>query len=370
MSGRARKTAANASAVKPDRVSLKDVARHAGVSTGTVSMVLNAKPSVAAKTRAHVQRVIDELGYIYDRSGAQLRTKRTGIVGVSICDLANPYFAEITVGIDEALGELGLALVLGHCGESIAQQAKFLNAAREHNVEGLILMPAIGTTRQIVEDVLAWHIPLVLVSRYVAGAATDYAGLDNQAGSVLATEHLLTLGHERIAFVGANSRTSTGRDRLRGYRSALRTAGIKLARDLVSECDATREQGFLAAMTLMARRDPPTAIVCFNDLVAFGVMLGLRKLGLEPGRDCSVIGADDVAEAALWQPGLTTVAVHTGLIVLSAGQLLRKRLATPGRPPERIRLQPELVVRGSSGPRVKSRARRASSRVSQSIQLT
>jgi LacI family transcriptional regulator len=343
----------------PKHVSLKDVARHAGVSTGTVSMVLNGKPSVAAKTRAHVQQVIDELGYVYDRSGAQLRTKRTGIVGVSICNLANPYFAEITVGIEEALGELGLALVLGHCGESVAQQAKFLNTAREHNVEGLILMPAIGTTRQTIEDVLAWRIPLVLVSRYVAGTTTDYAGQNNQAGSVLATEHLLALGHERIAFVGANLRTSTGRDRLRGYRSALRAAGIELAADLVSECDATREAGFLAASALLACRDPPTAIVCFNDLVAFGVMLGLRKLGLEPGRDCSVVGADDVAEAALWQPGLTTVAVHTGMIGLTAGQLLRKRLATPGLPPERILLQPELVVRGSSGPRLKSRARRA-----------
>lgn len=340
------------------RVSLKDVARVAGVSTGTVSMVLNDKPSVAAKTRAHVQQVIDQLGYVYDRSGAQLRTKRTGIVGVSICDLANPYFAEVTVGIEEALGELGLALVLGHSRESVTQQAKFLTTAREHNVEGLILMPAIGTTRSMVEEVLAWRIPLVLVSRYAQGAATDFAGLDNHAGSVLATEHLLALGHERIAFVGANARTSTGRERLRGYQTALRGAGQPLAADLVRECDASREDGFQAANDLLTRRDPPTAIVCFNDLVAFGVMLGLRKLGLEPGRDCSVVGADDVAEAALWQPGLSTVAVHSGLVGLAAGELFRKRLQAPDRPPERVLLKPELYVRGSSGPRMKSRARR------------
>ena len=340
------------------KVSLKDVARAAGVSTGTVSMVLNGKPSVAAKTRAHVQQVIEELGYVYDRSGAQLRTKRTGIVGVSICNLANPYFAEVTVGIEEALGELGLALILGHSGESVAQQAKFLNTARQHNVEGLILMPAIGTTRRMVEEALAWRIPLVLVSRYATGVATDYAGLDNHAGSAMATEHLLALGHERIAFVGANARTSTGRDRLRGYQSALRLAGKSTSDDLVSECDATREQGFLAAKALLARRDPPTAMVCFDDLVAFGAMLGLRKLGLEPGHDCSVVGAGDVAEAALWQPGLTTVAVHSGLIGLAAGELFRKRLQSPDRAPERILLKPELVVRGSSGPRLKPRARR------------
>jgi len=344
--------------VAPKRVSLRDVARTAGVSTGTVSMVLNGKLSVAAKTRAHVQQIIGELGYIYDRSGAQLRTKRTGIVGVSICNLFNPYFAEVTVGIEEALGELGLALVLGHSRESVALQAKFLNTAREHNVEGLIVMPAIGTTRPMVEEMIGWRIPLVLVSRYAKGVATDYAGLDNLSGSVLATEHLLGLGHERIAFVGANARTSTGSERLRGYQTALRAAGKAISAELVRECEATREQGFLAAKDLMARRDPPTAMVCFDDLVAFGVMLGLRKLGLEPGRDCSVVGAGDVAEAALWQPGLTTVAVHSGLIGRAAGELFRKRLQSPDRPAERILLKPELVVRGSSGPRVKSPARR------------
>jgi DNA-binding LacI/PurR family transcriptional regulator len=120
------------------RVSLKEVAKHAGVSTGTVSMVLNDNPSVASKTRSRVKQAIAELGYIYNCNGAQLRKKRKGIVGISICNPANPYFSEVMVGIDEALGELGFALILGHAGESIAQQNKFLNLAREHNVDGLI----------------------------------------------------------------------------------------------------------------------------------------------------------------------------------------------------------------------------------------
>ena len=338
--------------MKNKRVSLKDVACAAGVSTGTVSMVLNNKPSVARSTRARVQQVIDGLGYVYDRSGAQLRTRRTGIVGVSICNLANPYFAEVTVGIEEALGELRLALVLGHSGESVTQQAKFLGTAREHNVEGLIIMPAIGTSREMIEQVLSWRLPLVLVSRTVDGVDTDYAGLDNCVGSTLATEHLLELGHERIAFVGANTRTSTGRERVLGYQNALRAARKSVPDGFVHECDASREHGFHAVNELFERADAPTAIVCFNDLVAFGVMLGLRKRGLEPGRDCSVVGADDVAEAVLWQPGLTTVAVRPGLIGFSAGDLLRQRLASPDRPPESIRHTPQLIVRGSSGPRL------------------
>ncbi len=339
--------------IKPKRTSLKDVAQFAGLSTGTVSMVLNNNPSVAPKTRAHVLNVIDELGYVYNRSGAQLRHQRTRIVGVSICNFANPYFAEITVGIEEALGELGLALVLGHSGESVLQQTKFINTAREHNVEGLILIPAVRTTRKTLEKVLDWDIPLVMVSRYIPGIACDYAGIDNISGLVLATEHLLNLGHERIAYVGVNRHTSSGRERFRGYKTALCAAGHEIIQDLLVECEASREQGFLAAKKLMASKEPPTAIVCFNDMLSFGVMLGLRNIGVEPGRECSVVGADDVAEAALWKPGLTTVAMTPRLLGLRAGQLLRKRLEAPDRPPERLLLKPELVVRGSSGPRVK-----------------
>jgi LacI family transcriptional regulator len=314
-------------------------------------MVLNGNPSVASKTRERVRQAIQELGYVYNRSGAQLRKKRTGVVGVSICNLANPYFSEITVGINEALGESGFALILGHAEESVAQQGKFLNLAREHNVDGLILMPAIGTTREIIETIASWRIPLVLVSRYVVGTSTDYSGVDNRAGLMTATEHLLSLGHERIAFVGADAQTTTGRDRVAGYEEAMSSAGLKVRADFVVECEGNRQQGFLAARRLFGgSRETPTAIACFNDLTAFGVMLGLRSLGLEPGRDCSVVGVDDVAEAALWRPGLTTIAMRPRLIGQNAGRLLHKRLGSTDQPPEKILLKPELVVRDSSCP--------------------
>ncbi len=334
---------------KHKRVSLKDVAQFAGVSTGTVSMVLNKNPSVAEKTRLLVQQAIEKLGYVYNRSGAQLRNRRTGVIGVSICNLANPFFAEVTVGIEEALEELGYALILGNAVESVTQQTKFLNTAREHNVEGLILMPAIGTTREMVEKVLEWQIPLVMVSRYIPGVKSDYAGTDNYAALVTATEHLLRLGHKRIAFVGANGQTTTGRDRVRGYKAAMRSAGLEIPPGYVVECEASREQGFQAVKKLFATSEaPPTAVACFNDLLAFGVMLGLRSLGMEPGRDCSVVGVDDVLEAALWKPGLTTVAMHSQTIGQNAGKLLRKRLSPGSQPPEKVLLRPELVIRDSS----------------------
>jgi len=238
---------------------------------------------------------------------------------------------------------------LGNCGESVARQAKFLETLREYKVEGVLLMPAIGTRKATVLQMREWGIPLVMVSRYVAGVDTDYAGSDNRLGSMLATEHLLSLGHERIAFIGANRRTSTGRDRTAGFHRALKTAAIPLAAELVVECNASREDGFRAIVALFRRKRPPTAVVCFNDLLAFGAMLGLRRLGLEPGYDCSVVGADDVTEAALWQPPLTAVAVDAVAIGRAARQLLRERIALPEKPAERVLQQPKLVIRASCG---------------------
>jgi LacI family transcriptional regulator len=331
------------------RVTLRNIAEAAGVATGTVSMVINRSPLVAEATRARVLAVIRDLGYVYDRGAAQLRSKRTNIVGTSMCDLLNPYFAEIVAGIEQSLSATGRMLFLGNSGESAQRQAQFLDTLREYNVDGIALMPAMGTPRAAVARVQGWGIPLVMVSRYVAGIHADYVGSDNRLATALATRHLLGLGHERIAFVGFNRRTSTARDRTAGFRATMAKAGKAIAAGHVVECDPTRAEGFRAVEALFGRDPAPSAVVCFNDLLAFGVMLGLRHRGLEPGRDCSVVGTDDVAESALWHPALTTVAMDTAQIGEAAGQLLRARIERPDRPVERIVCTPRLVVRASSG---------------------
>lgn len=331
------------------RVTLKDVAREAGVATGTVSMVLNDSPLVADTTRTHVQQVMRSLGYVYDRAAGNLRSKRSRIVGVSMCDLVNPYYADVTAGVQAALESLGRVLVLGNCGESVPRQLRFLQTLREYKVEGLLLTPAIGTPKAHVEMLLEWRVPLVQVTRYVAGVQTDYVGNDNPLAARIATEHLLKLGHRRIAYVGLNRLTSTGRDRFAGFKQAMKAAGEALAADDVIECPASREDGFRAMAGLLARKKPPTAVLCFNDVIAFGVMLGLRRAGMEPGREVSVVGLDDVAESALWQPALTTVAIGRDEIGLQAGRLITERLDAPERPVERVVLPPRLVVRASCG---------------------
>lgn len=338
------------------RVTLRQIAQRAGVSTGTVSMVLNHSPLVADATREHVQSIIREIGYVYDRSAAQLRKKRSNIVGASICDLRNPYFAEVAAGIEASLDELGQVLFLGNSAESVARQARFLETLREYNVAGVLLMPAIGTRKSDVERLFEWRVPVVMVSRHIRGVAADYAGSDNRLASVLATRHLIGLGHRRIAFVGVNKRTTTGQDRAAGYGKALREAALPMSPELLVECEAFREAGFAAVQSLMRLARRPTAVVCFNDLLAFGVMLGLRHLGLEPGRDCSVVGIDDVAEAALWMPPLTTAAIDVTGIGRAAGRVLLQRIAAPNAAVQRVVLPPRLVVRSSCGPVPTTRA--------------
>lgn len=341
----------------PSRITLKDVARAAGVATGTVSMVLNDSPLVADATRAHVQQVMRELGYVYHRAAANLRNKRSSIVGVSICDLVNPYYADVTAGIQAALENLGRALVLGNCAESVERQLRFLETLREYSVEGLLVTPAIGTPKAHLQRVQQWRIPVVQVSRYVPGVGADYVGNDNRMATGLATKHLLSLGHKRLAYIGLNKATSTGRDRFAGFRAAVQ-ALEPAGPERVIECRPSRADGFKAVLTLFEAASPPTGIVCFNDDLAFGAMLGLRQLGLEPGRECSVVGIDDVAEAALWQPALTTVAIDREKLGQEAGRLLTARIAEPDRPVESVVLEPKLVVRQSSGEPPQSRSLR------------
>jgi LacI family transcriptional regulator len=313
-----------------------------------VSLVLRKSPLVADETRRRVLESAEQLGYVYNRGAASLRTQQTHTVGVAINELANPYFAELAAAIELALSEVGRTVFLSNSSESPERQDRFIATMREYNADGLILAPAVGTAPASIERVRRWRMPCVMVSRWVAGVEMDFAGNDHRLGSYLATEHLIGLGHRRIAMLGGNELISSAIERRQGYREALAAHGLAPDPRLLVGGTPTRENGAAWIRELLALPDPPTATVCFNDLVAFGAMLGLRQLGLEPGRDFSVIGNDDVAEAALWRPALTTVAVEYRGTGEAAARLLLERIADPDRPPRRVVLTPRLVVRDTT----------------------
>lgn len=338
----------NAKAAAGRRVTLSDIAEAAQVSRATVSLVLRNSSSIPERTRAHVMKHAHALGYVYNRGAASLRTASTHIVGLVVHDVTNPYFAEIVAVIQRELAARNRMAFLGDTHDSPQAQEAFVATLREYNVDGVIMSPAAGTDPQWLEQLRRWRLPCVLYSRTIDGAGVDSVSGDNFAGMREQTGRLIELGHDPIAMIGANETISTGRDRLRGYIAALEEAGRAADPDLIVACPATREAGHDAMIRLLRSDKPPTAVVCFNDVLAFGAMLALQNLGLKVGRDVSVTGYDDIAEAVLWRPALTTQRLSCETIGKEAVRLLLRRLEEPDAAPESVKLPPDLRLRGTA----------------------
>ena len=331
------------------RPTVKDIARHAGVSAATVSLVLRNSPLVAAATRAGVQTSMDSLGYVYHRAAANLRMRLTHTVGLVICEITNPFYAELAAGIDDALDQAGWVAFVANTAESPTRQSRFIARMREHRVDGILLAPAEGTSAEVVDELSRNGIPVVQMLRRV-GRSADYVSADFRLGMTLAAEHLIRLGHQRIAFVGGARRVSPARDRTEAFRAILPRFGLPVGP--IVNCLPTREGGAAAVDQLFRdKSSAPTAVVCHNDLCALGVMLGLADLGLVPGRDAAVVGFDNIPEGAMHRPALTTVAIGGRQIGEEGARLLLRRIKSPEGPPESIILPPKLVVRESCGPR-------------------
>lgn len=335
--------------VKPfKRVTLAMVAKNAGVSRATASLVLRGSPLVAEQTRAQVLASMERLGYVYHRAAASLRTHRLQTIGLIVSDITNPFFAELTVSIEAQLERQNYAVLLCNTSDELSKQARIFDTMRQYPLDGLLICPARGTQPAMLDPLRRWGLPFVLVTRYL-DEETDYVGPDNVRGAEVAVEHLLGHGHQRIAFLGGPVDSSARRDRLLGYLHAHQRHGVPVDDSLAVTSPVTREGGLSALLELLASPNPPTAALCYNDVVALGAMLGLRTMGRIAGRDFAVIGFDDIAEAALWRPALTTMATTPSQIGIEATRLLLARIENPCAPNRRITLQPQLVVRDSCG---------------------
>jgi LacI family transcriptional regulator len=329
---------------------VKDIARHAGVSPATVSLVLRKSPLVADATRVRVEASIDALGYIYHRAAANLRGRLTHTFGLVICEITNPFYAELTAGIDEALDRAGWVAFLANTAESPARQERFIARMREQKVDGILLAPAEGTSSRTIEQLRRQGVPVVEVLRRAGRQNTDHVSADFRLGMTLAAEHVIRLGHKRIAFVGGGRRVSPARDRAEAFRETLTRYGLAIGP--IVDCLPTRQDGANAVERLFqGRANEPTAILCHNDLCALGVMVGLVDRGLAPGRDVAVVGFDNIQESAMNRPALTTVAIEPRRIGAEAADLLLRRVKEPGGARETIVLPPKLVVRDSCGER-------------------
>jgi LacI family transcriptional regulator len=331
-------------ASSPPRVTLLDIASDAGVSRATVSLVLRNVPSVAPGTRKRVLRSINRLGYVYHRGAASLRSQRSHAIGLIVSDIINPFFAEIIVAIEDWLGSAGLVTILGNTSENLAKQQRLLRSMSEYPADGILICPTQGSEKTGLPT--AGRLPpIVAFTRPMDGV--DYAGTDNVTGSELAVEHLVGLGHRRIAFIGGPAQLTSAQQRFSGYRQGLEKHGLEYRKELFVEQPPTRQGGYHALISALQLSPAPTAAVCFNDVVAFGAIEALRGRGKEPGRDFSIVGFNNIADARAGS--LTTIDTSPAKLGETAADLLLNRIRDPGSPLRQVILSPRLVVRESTG---------------------
>lgn len=326
----------------PRRARIEDVAREAGVARSTAALALRDSTRLRTETRLAVHEAAVRLGYVYDRAAAQLRSGRSHTIGLLVCEITNPFYAELTAGVEAALDAAGYVAILANTSESPARQCRMLDRFREQPVDGVILMPATGTGPDLLDELDAQGVPHATVVRRLGREA--HAGPDNQAGAGLATEHLLRLGHRRIAFLGGPAQNSVSAGRWDGYAAGMQAAGLA-----PHHLPCRSDMGEASAIASGLPQDGPTALVCFNDSVAFGAMLGLMRAGRRPGRDVAVTGFDDIREAAVWYPPLTTIRVAPAEIGAAGARVLLEQIADPAGPRRQEVLQPALIVRQSCG---------------------
>jgi LacI family transcriptional regulator len=333
--------------LQKSRVTLLDIAADADVSRSTVSLVIRNVPSVAETTRKRVLRSIKKLGYVYHRGAASLRRQHSHAVGLIVSDITNSFFAEIIVAIEERLAEAGFVTILGNASEDHSKEERLLRTMREFPADGILICPTLhGETLNRIAN-SGEVLPVVAIARRVPGF--DYVGIDNAQGAILAIEHLYRIGHRRIAFLGAHPNLLTVDDRLKGYQQAFSQMQLKFDPLLVLSTDLNRRGGFDGVQKLMKAKNPPSAVLCFNDVVALGAMEGIQRLGRKPGADVGIVGFNNIPESAQCVPGLTTIDNSPHQLGESAAELLLKRIEQRAAPIRTLVLQPQLIVRESCG---------------------
>lgn len=330
-------------------ITIFEVASQAGVSYGTVSRVLNNDPHVRLETRERVSRVIQDLGYVVNRQARSLAGGKTQIIGILVPDLGTGYIGEIIQGIDTELQLAGYDLMLYTTHRTPVLEADYVASLAQGMVDGLILVLP-RNPEDYIGKLEARHFPFVLVDHQGIGNECPAVGAANWQGAYNATEYLIQLGHTRIGFITGWMDLGTAVDRLEGYKAALWAYHIPFFEELVEQSTFHQLDGYKSAMELLSLPDLPTAIFASNDVMAFGAMDAIREQGKRIPEDISVVGFDDIPEASIIHPALTTVRQPLRSMGSVATQLLLDLLKDPSLPSKRIELPTGLVVRDSCQP--------------------
>ena len=343
--------------LKRDSITIRDVAKRAGVHVSTVSRALNpgTRQLISDEVATRIEEAARDLGYSRNALASGLRTKRSALIGVAIPDITNPVFPPILRGIEDTLGAAGYTPIIANTDNDPERQRLVVSRMRGRHVDGFILASVARENDPAVTECLANDLPVVLINRAVDDAAVPSVVTDDARGIRLAVEHLAGLGHRRIAHVAGPQSLSTGFVRYRAFRESIQALGLPAGPDHLAVAIAARfneAEGMRACEDLLvsARGSelPFTAIVAANDLLALGCYDAFARHGICCPRDVSLTGFNDMPFVDKMNPPLTTVRIPHYEMGVQAAQLLLRQIEKPGSARMSITLAPELVIRGST----------------------
>ncbi|SFL74338.1 LacI family DNA-binding transcriptional regulator [Halanaerobium salsuginis] len=288
------------------KITIKDIAKQAGVSVTTVSRVINNKPDVGDKTRAKILRIIEDLNYNPNSVARGLVMQKTNTIGLIIPDISNPFFPQVARAIEDKAQKLDYSVIFFNTDNNPDREKKAVELFKSKQVDGLIVSLSLGN-EAILRELKSADYPVVQIDRAVLTDNYPLVSIDNQNSAYQLVQYILNKGHRRVAHISGDLNTTTARARLAGYQQALLDYGIKLDDNLLIKGDYSQYTGYQAMRQLLELDNPPTAVFAANDLSAAGVYKAIYAAGLRIPQDIAVAGHDDIEIASLLQPELTTM---------------------------------------------------------------
>lgn len=329
---------------------IRDVAQRAGVSTMTVSRVLNNSGYVSAEARTRVEAAVAELGYVPNTLGLSLRFKRTQTLALVVTDITNPFFTSMARGVEDVASQAGFSTILCNTDESERKQADYLTTLVQKRVDGILLVPARSAAAPV-KWLQQRNVPVVIIDRRAPGARVDCVRGQSEAGGYALARLLYDLGHREVAILSGPADVSTAQDRVAGFLRASQECGVILRPGHLIYGSFTVASGYAMTQHVLKARPQPTALLAANNFIAIGAYRALRDAGLRVPEDVSLVGFDNLPDYIVLDPFLTVSAQPAYEMGQRAAELLLERLA--GRGPaesQDIQLPNELIVRRSSGP--------------------
>ncbi len=329
------------------KISIKDVARAAGVSHSTVSRALADNPLIAAETRARIQRLAQKMGYTPNAIARGLVTQRTRAIGVIVTSIADPFVSEVVRGIEEVASDQHYRVFLGTSHNDPQREVNLVKALREWRVDGVIVAASrVGSLyKPMLKEI---GVPIVLINNQHQGAFLHSVAMNDVQGAQLATRFLIEQGHRVIGHILGPQDHSSTLNRLTGYRRALTQAKIKFDASLVVQGNG-RAEGAIGVIDLLEHMPRPTAIFCYNDMTAIGALSILKQHGIRVPADLSIVGFDDIPFAAYVDPSLTTIHQPKDEMGRIAMKMLLNLLN--GQKVDNVIIEGKLIVRESSAQR-------------------